>query len=141
ARHEIELEKYIKKVQIESRIMGDLAINHILPAAVAYQNKLIANIKGLKDLGLDEPLYRSQGTVLRELSEHIQGVHEKVCEMIQARKVANKITNTREKAIAYCDDVKEQFFDEIRYHVDKLEHLVNDEDWTLPKYRELLFLR
>src|SRR5687767_1049476 len=73
ARHEIELEKYIKKVQIESRIMGDLAINHILPAAVAYQNKLIANIKGLKDLGLDEPLYRSQGTVLRELSEHIQG--------------------------------------------------------------------
>jgi glutamine synthetase len=141
ARHEIELEKYIKKVQIESRIMGDLAINHILPAAVAYQNKLIANIKGLKDLGLDEPLYRSQSTVLRELSEHIQGVHEKVCEMIAARKVANKIGNTRKKAIAYCDDVKGQFFDEIRYHVDKLEHLVNDEDWTLPKYRELLFLR
>lgn len=141
ARHEIELEKYIKKVQIEARVMGDLAINHILPAAVAYQNKLIANVKGLKDLGIDEPLYRSQGQVLRELSEHIQAVHEQVYEMVEARKVANKIADTREKAIAYCNKVKEKYFDEIRYHVDKLEHLVNDEDWTLPKYRELLFLR
>lgn len=141
ARHEIELEKYIKKVQIEARVMGDLAINHILPAAIAYQNKIIANVKGLKDLGIDEPLYRSQSQVLRELSEHIQAVHEQVHEMVEARKVANKIANTREKAIAYCNKVKEKYFDEIRYHVDKLEHLVNDEDWTLPKYRELLFLR
>jgi glutamine synthetase len=141
ARHEIELEKYIKKVQIESRIMGDLAINHILPAAVNYQNRLIANVKGLKDLAIDEPLYRSQVNVLRELSEHIQAVHEQVCEMVEARKVANKINDTRKKAIAYCNDVKEKYFDEIRYHVDKLEHLINDEDWTLPKYRELLFLR
>jgi glutamine synthetase len=141
ARHEIELEKYIKKVQIEARIMGDLAINHIVPAAVAYQNKLITNVKGLKDLGVDEPLYRSQVSVLRELSEHIQAVHDQVCKMVEARKVANKISDTRKKAIAYCDDVKGKYFDEIRYHVDKLEHLVNDEDWTLPKYRELLFLR
>jgi glutamine synthetase len=141
ARHEIELEKYIKKVQIEARIMGDLAINHILPAAVAYQNKLIANVKGLKDLAIDEPLYRSQVNILRELSEHIQAVNEQVCEMVEARKVANKINDTRGKAIAYCNDVKEKYFDEIRYHIDKLEHLVNDEDWTLPKYRELLFLR
>ncbi|HEX6915824.1 MAG TPA: glutamine synthetase III [Chitinophagaceae bacterium] len=141
ARHEIELEKYIKKVQIEARIMGDLAINHILPAAITYQNRLLANIKGMKDLGIDEPLYRSQFNALRQISEHIQAVHEQVCEMVDARRKANKITDTRKKAIAYCNDVKEKFFDEIRYHVDKLEHLVNDEDWTLPKYRELLFLR
>lgn len=141
ARHEIELEKYIKKVQIEARIMGDLAINHIIPAAISYQNKLAMNVKGLKDLGIDEPLYRSQLNLLREVSEHIQAVHEQVSEMVEARKVANKIADTRAKAIAYCDDVKGKFFDEIRYHVDKLEHLVSDEDWTLPKYRELLFLR
>ena len=141
ARHEIELEKYIKKVQIEARVMGDLALNHIIPAALAYQNQLIKNIKGLKELGLDEPLYRSQNSVLRELSEHIQSVHKQVCSMVEARKVANRIADTREKAIAYCNEVKEKHFDEIRYHVDKLEHLVNDEDWTLPKYRELLFLR
>ncbi len=141
ARHEIELEKYIKKVQIEARVMGDLALNHILPAAIKYQNQLISNVKGLKDLGIDETLYRSQVSVLRELSEHIQVVHEQVYKMIEARKTANNIADTREKAIAYCDDVKGKFFDEIRYHVDKLENLVNDDEWTLPKYRELLFLR
>ncbi len=141
ARHEIELEKYIKKVQIEARVMGDLALNHILPSAVSYQNQLIKNIKGLKECGIDAPLYRSQSNILREISEHIQAVHENVCEMVEARKVANKIADTREKAISYCNDVKDKYFDKIRYHVDKLEHLVNDEDWTLPKYRELLFLR
>ncbi len=141
ARHEIELEKYIKKVQIEARVMGDLALNHILPSAISYQNQLIKNIKGLKEVGIDAPLYRSQSNILREISEHIQAVHENVCEMVEARKVANKIADTREKAIAYCNDVKDKYFDKIRYHVDKLEHLVNDEDWTLPKYRELLFLR
>ena len=141
ARHEIELEKYIKKVQIEARVMGDLALNHILPAAIKYQNQLICNIKGLKDIGIDEPLYRSQVSILRELSEHIQSVHEQVHKMVEARKKANNISDTREKAIAYCDEVKGKYFDDIRYHVDKLEHLVNDDDWTLPKYRELLFLR
>ncbi len=141
ARHEIELEKYIKKVQIEARVMGDLALNHILPSAVNYQNQLIKNIKGLMECGIDAPLYRSQSNILREISEHIQAVHENVCEMVEARKVANKIADTREKAISYCNDVKDKYFDKIRYHVDKLEHLVNDEDWTLPKYRELLFLR
>jgi glutamine synthetase len=141
ARHEIELEKYIKKVQIEARVMGDLALNHILPAAISYQNQLVKNIKGLKEVGIDAPLYRSQGNILREISEHIQAVHENVCAMVEARKVVNKLSDTREKAIAYCDDVKDKYFDKIRYHVDKLEHLVNDEDWTLPKYRELLFLR
>jgi glutamine synthetase len=141
ARHEIELEKYIKKVQIEARVMGDLAINHILPAAIEYQNKLIANVKGLKEAGLNDKTYCAQQKILNELSEHIQIVYTKVDEMVEARKVANNIGNTRTKAIAYCSQVKEKFFDEIRYHVDKLEHLVNDEEWTLPKYREMLFLR
>jgi glutamine synthetase len=141
ARHEIELEKYIKKVQIEARVMGDLAINHILPAAIEYQNKLIENVKGLKDAGLTDKAYCAQLTILNEVSEHIQAVYTKVDEMVEARKIANNISNTRTKAIAYCSQVKEKFFDEIRYHVDKLEHLISDEQWTLPKYREMLFLR
>ncbi len=141
ARYEIELEKYIKKVQIEARIMGDLALNHIIPSAVSYQNELITNITGLKAAGLPESAYKSQLNILTQVSEHIQVIHSKVCQMVEARKVANKIDEGRKKAIAYCNDVKEKHFDEIRYHVDKLEHLVNDEDWTLPKYRELLFLR
>ena len=141
ARHEIELEKYIKKVQIEARIMGDLAINHILPSAIEYQNKLIANIKGLKESGLPESTYASQLQILKEISEHIQIIYVKVDEMVEARKIVNNMDNTRTKAIAYCSQVKEPFFDKIRYHVDKLEHLVSDEEWTLPKYREMLFLR
>jgi len=141
ARHEIELEKYIKKVQIEARIMGDLAINHILPAAIEYQNRLIANVKGLKDTGLTDKSYCVQQKILNEISDHIQTVYIKVDEMVEARKIANNIENTRTKAIAYCGQVKEKFFDEIRYHVDKLEHLVSDEEWTLPKYREMLLLR
>ncbi|HEY6975698.1 MAG TPA: glutamine synthetase III [Chitinophagaceae bacterium] len=141
ARHEIELEKYIKKVQIEARIMGDLAINHILPAAIEYQNKLITNVKGLKEAGLTDKSYCVQQKILNEISDHIQTVYSKVDEMVEARKVANNIDNTRTKAIAYCSQVKEKFFDEIRYHVDKLEHLISDEEWTLPKYREMLFLR
>ena len=82
-----------------------------------------------------------QQKILNEISEHIQTVYTKVDEMVEARKVANNIDNTRTKAIAYSSQVKEKFFDEIRYHVDKLEHLVSDGEWTLPKYREMLFLR
>jgi len=141
ARHEIELENYIKKVQIEARIMGDLAINHIIPSAVNYQNTLLANIKGLKDAGLPESSYASQLEIVTAISNHIQTVHSKVHDLVEARKIANNITDTRTKAIAYESQVKTAFFDEIRYHVDKLEHLVSDDEWTLPKYRELLFLR
>jgi glutamine synthetase len=141
ARHEIELEKYIKKVQIEARIMGDLAINHILPAAIKYQNELLTNVNGLKAAGLPESAYSSQLFILKAVSEHIQVVHDKVNAMVEARKVANNIENTRTKAIAYEGQVKAAFFDDIRYHVDKLEHLVDDDFWTLPKYREMLFLR
>ncbi|WP_153800342.1 glutamine synthetase III family protein [Foetidibacter luteolus] len=141
ARHEIELEKYIKKVQIEARIMGDLALNHIIPAAVNYQNKLATNIKSLKEIGLPETHYKAQLDILTQIAEHVQIVYSRVEAMVEARKVVNNITNTRTKAIAYESQVKATFFDEIRYHVDKLEHLVDDDDWTLPKYREMLLLR
>jgi len=141
ARHEIELEKYIKKVQIEARIMGDLATNHILPAAIRYQNQLIDNICGLKEVGVAESGYSVQKGILDRISEHIRVINENVDEMIEARKVCNNMTDTREKAIAYNVDVKEKYFDIIRYNVDKLEMLVADDQWTLPKYRELLFLR
>lgn len=140
ARHEIYLEEYIKKVQIESRVMGDLAMNHVIPTAVAYQNKLIINVKGLKDLGLGEEHTQSTLETIKEISTHITAIKTKVDAMTEARKVANNIAHSRERAIAYCDDVK-AYFDVIRYHVDKLELLVDDEDWPLVKYRELLFLK
>lgn len=141
ARHEIELENYLKKVQIEGRVMGDLALNHIIPAAIKYQNDLLKNINGLKEAGLPEAAYASQLSILKQVSEHIQVIHEKVHAMVEARKIANNIENTRTKAIAYESQVKAAYFDTIRYHVDKLESLVDDEIWTLPKYREMLFLR
>ena len=141
ARHEIELEKYIKKVQIEARLMGDLATNHIIPAAIKYQNVLLQNVSLLREAALPEKLYKGQLTLLKEVSTHIQEVYDNVHEMVEARKVANNIEDTRAKAINYEAKVKAQYFDKIRYHVDKLEELVDDELWTLPKYRELLFLR
>jgi glutamine synthetase len=141
ARHEIELEKYIKKVQIEARIMGELATSHILPAAIRYQNVLLENIRGLKEAGFDGDAYANQKQILVKISEHISKVSDLVEKMIQARKKVNVIENTREKAIAYSEQVKEAFFDKIRYSVDKLELLVGDQYWALPKYREMLFLR
>jgi glutamine synthetase len=141
ARHEIELEKYLKKVQIEARIMGDLALNHIIPTAVKYQNELVTNINGLKAVGLPESAYNSQLTILKDVTGHVNVIYSKVNELVEARKVANAIESTRDRAIAYCSQIKEVYFDEIRYHVDKLEQLVDDEQWSLPKYRELLFLR
>lgn len=141
ARHEIELEKYIKKVQIEARIMGELATSHILPGAIRYQNVLIENIRGLKDIGLDESAYSNQRQILVKISEHISKISDLVEKMIDARKKANALTDTRDKAIAYSENIKEAFFDHIRYSVDKLELLVADQYWQMPKYREMLFLR
>ncbi|HUQ97209.1 MAG TPA: glutamine synthetase III [Chitinophagaceae bacterium] len=141
ARHEIELEKYLKKVQIEGRLMAELATTHILPAAIRYQNLLLNNIRGLKEAGLAETTWANQKQILEVMSNHINQLSDSVEQMIQARKKCNKITDTREKAIAYCTDVKEAFFDKIRYHADKLELVVDDKEWYLPKYRELLFLR
>ncbi|HMK04590.1 MAG TPA: glutamine synthetase III [Ferruginibacter sp.] len=141
ARHEIMLEAYIKKVQIEARVMGDLATTFILPSAVKYQNILIKNITGLKEAGLSEKAYANQKQVLEAISTHVNEISDNVEKMIEERKKANEIADTRKKAIAYCDNVKGKYFDIIRTHVDKLELLVDDSFWLLPKYREILFLR
>lgn len=143
ARYEIKLEKYIKKLQIEGRMLGDLAINHILPTAIHYQNRLIDNVKGLKEV-LDDASFKSaaanQLSAIKEISEHISVIQTDVDEMIEARKVANKIESYPEKADAYHDNVM-PYFEKIRRHVDKLELMIDDELWPLPKFRELLFLK
>jgi glutamine synthetase len=140
ARHEIMLEDYVKKVQIEARILGYIATNHILPAAVQYQNTLIENVKGLKDIGLGEASYKAQKNLLEVISKHIQEVNDNVEAMIEARKKANNVDDMHKRAAMYCNEVK-TYFDKIRYHVDKLELMVDDKMWPLPKYRELLYLR
>ncbi|HMC99172.1 MAG TPA: glutamine synthetase III [Ferruginibacter sp.] len=141
ARHEIMLEAYVKRVQIEGRVMGDLATTFILPSAIKYQNVLVSNIQGLKAAGLPDTAFSHQRAVLETISGHIGMISENVEKMVEERKVANEIPDTRDKAIAYCDNIKEKYFDVIRYHVDKLELLVDDAYWLLPKYREILFLR
>ena len=141
ARHEIMLEDYIKRVQIEGRIMGEMCTSHILPSALKYQNLLIKNIRGLKEVGLTGDAIANQMQILEIISKHIGEVADHVERMIQARKECNAITDSRSKAIAYCTRVKEAYFDKIRYHVDKLEILVDDQYWVLPKYREMLFLK
>lgn len=141
ARHEIMLESYIKMVQIEARVMGDLASTYIIPSAIKYQNVLVDNIRGLKDAGLGESSYANQKQILEKISEHVNTISDNVEKMIEERKKANEIKDTREKAIAYCELVKGKYFDLIRYHVDKLELMIDDSSWTLPKYREILFLR
>jgi glutamine synthetase len=138
ARHEIKLESYIMKVQIESRMMGDLALNHIIPTAIQYQNKLIQNATGLGTLGIDASEIKK---TIEAVSGHISKVRRLAHEMTDERRRINKIENVRDRAIEYCDNVKEKYFDELRYSVDKLELMVDDEDWPLVKYRELLFLR
>ena len=143
ARYEIKLEKYLKKLQIESRVLGDLATNHIIPTAISYQNRLIENARGLKEV-LDSKTYinlsRNQLNAIKYISEHISAIKDNAEAMIEARKKANRIQDTPEKAAAYRDTVM-VFFDKIRYHVDKLELMVDDELWPLPKYRELMFIR
>ena len=138
ARHEIKLENYIMKVQVESRMMGDLVENHIIPTAINYQNKLIQNATGLASLDIDASEVKQ---TIEVVSGHISKIKKLTTEMIEERKRINKTEDIRDKAIEYCDNVKEKYFDEIRYSVDKLELLVDDEDWPLVKYRELLFLR
>ncbi|RQO30300.1 glutamine synthetase type III [Taibaiella sp. KBW10] len=140
ARHEIVLEEYVKRVQIEARVLGYLTTNHILPVAVEYQNSLITNVKGLKDLGLKEEHYAAQLNLIKVISGHIQEINNNVEAMIEERKKANKLNDMHQKAFDYCTKIKARF-DKIRYHVDKLELLVDDKMWPMPKYRELLFLR
>ena len=133
-----ELEAYIKKVQIESRVMGDLALNHIIPTAILYQNKLIENANGLAGLGLDNT---AAIETIKEISKHLESINKNVHGMTEARKQLNKEEDIVKRAKGYCNDVKEAYFDKIRYAVDKLELVVDDELWPLVKYREMLFIK
>jgi len=138
ARTEIKRENYIMKVQIESRTIGDLAYNHIIPTVIKYQNKLIDNARGLKELKIGNSHVKQS---IENVSKHLNIVMTEVDKMIDERRRVNKISDLRKKSIAYCDDVKGKYFDKIRNAVDKLELLVDDEDWPLPKYREMLFIK
>ncbi|MCL4112299.1 UNVERIFIED_CONTAM: hypothetical protein GTU68_015029 [Idotea baltica] len=142
ARYEIELEAYAMKVQIEGRLLGDIARNHVIPTAVKYQNTLIENVSGLKNVfGKDFQKHGAeQIDLIKQISVHIAEIKSKVDAMINERKKANVITDASKKAVAYCDKVKPHF-DDIRYHCDKLEMMVDDELWPLVKYREMLFNR
>ena len=142
ARYEIELEEYTKKIQIEGRVLGDISRNHVIPTAIRYQNTLIENVKGLKEIfGAEfENIAREQIVLIKEISSHIEGINSKVAAMINERKKANNLTDAQLMADAYCNEVR-PYFEEIRNHCDKLELLVDDETWTLTKYRELLFTK
>ncbi len=138
ARNEILYENYQMKVQIESRVMGDLALNHVIPTAIAYQNKLIENANGLAGLKMEN---KAVLKVIEKITNHIDAIKHGVVDMIEERKRVNQIEDAKEKAIEYCTNIKGKYFDSIRYHVDKLELYVDDEDWPLAKYRELLFIK
>lgn len=142
ARYEIEMEEYVKKVQIEGRVLGDIATNHVIPTAINYQNRLIQNVQGLKDIfGKDFEKYAAeQIEIIKDISRHITEIKTNVDKMIEERKKANKIDHADKRADAYCNKVK-PYFEVIRYHSDKLELTVDDELWPLTKYRELLFTR
>ncbi|MCQ2197181.1 MAG: glutamine synthetase III [Bacteroidaceae bacterium] len=142
ARNEVKWETYTKKIQIEARVLGDLAINHIIPIAIEYQSKLIDNVYKLSAIlgeAKAKELSAENLAVIEEIAERTAFISKHVNEMVEARKAANKIAEEREKAVAYHDTVASQF-DEIRYHIDKLELVVDDRMWTLPKYRELLYI-
>lgn len=142
ARYEIELEEYTKKIQIEGRVLGDISKNHVIPTAIRYQNTLIENVKGLKDIfGSEfESIAKEQIILIKEISGHIEGINSKVEEMTEERKKANNLTDALAMAETYCNNVK-PYFEIIRSHCDKLELLVDNELWTLTKYRELLLTK
>jgi len=142
ARHEIEVDEYTMKIQIEGRVLGDIARNHVIPTAVRYQNRLIENVQRLKDIFEDDfkKVAKEQMELVKEISRHMSEINSKVTAMIEERKKANKLESSEDRAEAYCFKVK-PYFDQIRYHCDKLELMVDDEEWPLVKYRELLFTR
>ncbi|MBQ6161596.1 MAG: glutamine synthetase III [Prevotella sp.] len=143
ARNEVKWDTYTKKVQIEARVLGDLSLNHIIPVATEYQTRLATGVRSMMEvMGEEEGRQLSQRNIklIREIAERTQVIETKVEELVEARKQANRIVSEREKAIAYHDNVEPKMGD-IRYQIDKLELIVADELWTLPKYRELLFIR
>ena len=143
ARNEVKWETYTKKIQIEARVLGDLVMNHVVPVAIEYQSKLIDNVYKMKQIFPTEEaekLSAENMAIIRKIAEHTSYIKEHVDTMVEARKVANKIVDERMKAIAYHDRIA-PMLEQIRYHIDKLELIVDDQMWTLPKYRELLFIR
>ena len=143
ARNEVKWETYTKKIQIEARVLGDLAMNHVVPVAIEYQTRLIDNVYKMKQLFAEDESARLSSenvAIIREIAAHTAYIKEHVDALIEARKVANRIETEREKAVAYHDTVA-PMLEEIRYHIDKLELIVDNQMWTLPKYRELLFIR
>ena len=142
SRYEIELEEYTKKIQIEGRVLGDIARNHVIPTAIRYQNTLIENVKGLKDIFEKDftKIAKEQIELIKEISAHIEGINRNIDEMIEERKKANNLDNTEKMAAAYCNKVK-PYFEVIREHCDKLELLVDNGIWPLTKYRELFFIK
>ena len=140
ARHDIFNHNYLLKVQIEGRLIGELCVNNIMPVAIQYQNNILDNIIKLKEAGFDKNMYKAQSELVENLSGHLAQVKSLVDSMIEARKICNKIEDNAAKAKAYCDKVV-PYFDEIRYHADKLEQLVDNKLWPLAKYREILSLK
>lgn len=143
ARNEVKWETYTKKIQIEARVLGDLALNHIIPVATRYQSLLLDNVYKVTKIYDKEKaakLSAQDSAIIEKLADLIDKIEVNVQKMVEARKVANRISSERDKAIAYHDTVL-PYFDVIRYNADKLEMIVDDEMWTLPKYRELLFIR
>lgn len=141
ARHEIELEKYFMKIQIEGRILNELVKNMIIPTTVKYQNQLIKNISGMKNIfGDDSNMINTQKELLSTINQHLNMLYNLSEEMVNERRKANKISDVEEKAFAYCDNVK-PFFDKIKYHSDKIELLIDDELWPIPKLREVLYAK
>ncbi|MBT8260746.1 MAG: glutamine synthetase type III, partial [Bacteroidia bacterium] len=142
ARYEIDIEEYTKHVQIEGRVLGDLAKNHVIPTAVKYQNILIENVRGLKDIygAQFKAIAKEQMDLIQDISKRIELINSGVNAMVEERKKANKVIDNEKRATFYCEKVK-PYFDEIRYHCDKLELMVDDEIWPLTKYRELLFTK
>jgi glutamine synthetase len=139
-RVEVMFEQYTKKIQIEARVLGDMALNHIVPTAVKYQNRLVENVLGLKEIYGEEykKLAGNRIELIKEISDHVSQIKTDVNDMVEARKVANKVSDEKEKCKAYSKTIA-PYLDQIRYHIDKLELIVDDEIWPLPKYRELLF--
>jgi glutamine synthetase len=140
SRHEILLDSFYKKLQIEARVIGEMVTNVIIPSAIAYQSKLVENVKGLKDIGLAASTYSAQIDIINQISEHVNFIKSNVEQMIAERKKANVIEDILEKSLEYDEKVK-SYFQPIRYHVDKLEQLIDDSIWPLPKFRELLFIK
>ena len=144
ARNEIKWETYQKKIQIEARVLGDICMNHIIPVATKYQSELIDNVHKIQETFADpakvKGLTAYNVDLIEKINKHVSFVAENVEAMVEKRKVVNKIEDVRTLAVAYHDEIA-PYFDAIRYHIDKLELIVEDEMWTLPKYRELLFIR